>query len=456
MQHGNSETLFNRNTRSASFDDPYRGRKKIEASAATATLSAPSRFQITDPVIQSLFKKNGDTELFMSSEVNKVNNVMKFQKRLMIITDKFLYNMHPKTFQVKRAISIEKISKIQVSELRDDFLFIHVDNERDYLFNTDKKTEIIQVLKLSKREKIPAHMRVSSWYADGELEVMVGNNFHYSPEKSDVKIPVEITFDETLQYKDQVIDYTKDKLTIRLMKEENRLFAIESITMELKDFGSSGNYLDSVLPLVETGASMTKTVCDKCFDEDIAIHYCVNCKENLCDLHSRAHQKDKASRSHEIQIAQQPASSPSPVTPVTPVTPRPLSEPNLGPIRVIDVTEDSGVLPISSPKAEYQLVVRFKVYRPMEDFKIIQTTSGKTKKKQITNVGSIQLYSSDMGREKFKRMEIKLDPVTVTSTFSGNVKVSIQFQEKMHKKPPLFKSYFTYSCASKKRFSIWK
>jgi len=481
----NTQALFTRNNRSASFDDPYRGRKTTldytsaaadnnidnggEGGRSVLSFCGPSRFQPHDPIIQQLFKKFGDTELLFSAEVNKVNKVMKFQKRILVISDKYVYNMHPKTYQVKRAIVLDRVSKVHLSELRDDFLFIHVDNERDYLYHTDRKTEIIQVLKLAKREKIPAHMRVSSWYAEGELEIMVGNTFQYAPEKHDVKIPVEFTFDETLQTKEQVIESTKDKLTIRLMREDNRIFAIESIIMELKDYGSFGGSpmsSPSRSSVALSGSNSNgsnsglKAKCDKCFDEDEAVHFCTNCKELLCDLHSRAHRKDKSYRDHtyldaeqyqlQLQQSLQQNSANIPSSPVTP------SSPAAAEIKYIDVTDDPGIISIQSPKSEYQLVVRFRVHRNMDDLRIIQTTTGTTKKQQVTHVGNIQLYSSDLGRERFKRMELRLDPVQVTNTFSGNVKVSIQFQSKTHKKPPLFKTYFSYTCSSKKRFSIWK
>lgn len=496
----NSEHLFRRIQRTASFDDPYRGRKKIEnlhhqqqqqqnsdtnldqneAIQPVESFCGPSRFQAHDPIIQTLFKKHGDQHLYFSAELNKVNKYMKFQKRILIITDQYVYNMHPKTFQVKREISIDRITKVHLSELRDDFLFIHVDNEHDYLYNTDRKTEIIQVLKCVKREKIPAHMRVSSWYSEGELEIMVGNQFEYAPERFDQKIPVEFMYDETLLNKEQVIDATKDKLTIRLMKEGNRRFAMESITMELKEYGFGGGGMGSNSPTRNsfsgnynmpttntTNGAPVQCKCDRCFEEENAAVFCNTCKELMCELHGRAHMKDKHYREHSMITAEQymtqlqeTVAENSANVPSSPTTNSMLggsgaSGASGGEIKYIDVTDDPGLINVASSKGEYQLVVRFRAYRNLEDVKIVQTVKATTNKQQVTPVGNIQLFSSGSYRERFKRMEVRLDPLPITTSLSGNVQVSVQVLDK-NKSLPLFKTKFSYSSSSKKRFSIWK
>jgi myosin-1 len=51
-----------------------------------------------------LLKKYGEETLLFSGELNKINHKSKNQKRLLIITDKAVYNIEPNQFKVQRRI----------------------------------------------------------------------------------------------------------------------------------------------------------------------------------------------------------------------------------------------------------------------------------------------------------------------------------------------------------------
>jgi len=415
---------------------------------------------VNDPIIVSLFKKHGDKELFFSAEVNKVNQYMKFQKRILIIGDKYIYNMHPKNFQIKRAIPLDKVKRVHVSELRDNFLFVHVEGERDYVFNTDRKTEIIQVLKMAKREKIPPSERMAAWFSEGELEIQVSNVFQYSPDKPNVFVPVEFCYDESLLSQEQVIESTKEKLTIRLIKDQNRKFMVDSVVVHIKDVPQKKKdkkslSTNNLIAAAATAVSPPR-ICDRCYDQDLAIQYCADCKEFLCELHARAHNKDKHFRGHNVVAA-------SSVPPPQDLSEQKVQEENQDANndqevihKFVDITESQKdrTIDFLSKSSEYQVTVRFRVFWPMDDVKVIHKikTTGKKKDLQVYNIGNIQFFSSDLGRERVKYMEAKLDPVQLTSAFSGSVRVGITVRDKERK---WYKTGFSYSFG-KRTFSFFK
>lgn len=89
---------------------------------------------------------NGDKILLFSDNVLKINKKYKTQNRILLITDKALYNVDPNQFKVKRRIKLEDIAGVSVSSMTDGHFAIHVPGSYDYLFSSDKKTEIIDTL----------------------------------------------------------------------------------------------------------------------------------------------------------------------------------------------------------------------------------------------------------------------------------------------------------------------
>jgi len=79
-------------------------------------------------------------------KVVKVNKRGKSQTRALLITEKALYNLLPTDYsKCKRRIPIESITAITTSKASDEFV-IHVPDEYDYRFVSDKRDEIVNVL----------------------------------------------------------------------------------------------------------------------------------------------------------------------------------------------------------------------------------------------------------------------------------------------------------------------
>jgi serine/threonine protein kinase len=81
-----------------------------------------------------------------SAAINKMNNKGKSQERLLLITDKALYNMKPsnrKKFQ--RRISYEVLESVTMSMISDEFV-LHIPTEYDYRLMSIYKREVIDCM----------------------------------------------------------------------------------------------------------------------------------------------------------------------------------------------------------------------------------------------------------------------------------------------------------------------
>lgn len=90
--------------------------------------------------------KNPDERIIYSAKVLKINKRSKEQPRVLLITDKALYNLLPSDYsKCKRRIPIQDIGSITLSKASDEFV-LHVPDEYDYRFNSDLKSEITKVI----------------------------------------------------------------------------------------------------------------------------------------------------------------------------------------------------------------------------------------------------------------------------------------------------------------------
>jgi len=81
-----------------------------------------------------------------SDFVTKINRKDKEQTRVMLITDDFLYNIMPNNYsKCKRRIDLKNILGVSVSEISNEFV-IHVPEEYDYRYKSEKKDVIVQTL----------------------------------------------------------------------------------------------------------------------------------------------------------------------------------------------------------------------------------------------------------------------------------------------------------------------
>ena len=91
---------------------------------------------------------DGET-LFYAEMVDKVNQRESKQKRMLVITDKGVYNLHRK--KIKRKIELREVGGISKtvppSRCITEFT-IHVPSSYDYRFSSTKREEILKALKV--------------------------------------------------------------------------------------------------------------------------------------------------------------------------------------------------------------------------------------------------------------------------------------------------------------------
>ena len=103
-----------------------------------------------NPLCQKMLQKLGDNfpereKVVLSTKLIKINKRNKEQDRVMLITDKALYNLKAKDYsKCKRRIELDKIVSVTMS-LTDEFA-LHIPEEYDYRFKSKNKDRIVQVL----------------------------------------------------------------------------------------------------------------------------------------------------------------------------------------------------------------------------------------------------------------------------------------------------------------------
>eukprot|EP01006_Ploeotia_vitrea_P041700 TRINITY_DN66564_c12_g2_i1.p1 TRINITY_DN66564_c12_g2~~TRINITY_DN66564_c12_g2_i1.p1 ORF type:complete len:537 (+),score=332.58 TRINITY_DN66564_c12_g2_i1:161-1771(+) len=91
-----------------------------------------------------------------SDFVIKINRRDKEQTRVMLVTDKAIYNLMPNDYgKCKRRIDITKIGGITASNISDEFV-LHVPDEYDYRFKSAKKKAICTIIKDAFAEALKA------------------------------------------------------------------------------------------------------------------------------------------------------------------------------------------------------------------------------------------------------------------------------------------------------------
>jgi len=101
--------------------------------------------------VQKMLNKHGKNtplpEIVKFSDfVVKINKKGKEQTRVMLITNKAMYNLMPNNYgKCKRRISVEEVGSITASQISDEFV-LHVPSEYDYRFKSAKKEVICKTL----------------------------------------------------------------------------------------------------------------------------------------------------------------------------------------------------------------------------------------------------------------------------------------------------------------------
>lgn len=200
-------------------DSVYSGRKyRRRNSIGREQLGDYLRLE-NSAILKALFKKNGDSKLLFSAEVTKINNKYKGQTRIMLITDEAVYNIDPDQFKVKRRIPLEEIEGVSVSSLTDGHFCLHMPNSFDYLYDSDKKTEILDTLSEAFKKK------------NKNLQVNVGDKFEFQP-KHGTTTSVNFILDENSN--ESFLEANSNGLTVHVQHEEPSII-LEAAFVHVKD-----------------------------------------------------------------------------------------------------------------------------------------------------------------------------------------------------------------------------
>jgi len=118
--------------------------------------------------VNNLIRPNGDTKIVFSEVVKKVNRRDKIQDRILLLTEKSIYNLirYPKPkkglfFEIKRRIPYESVTGVSVSRLSDNFFVVHVPSEYDYVYESPKKTVFITLFNNEYKNKVGHPIQVN-------------------------------------------------------------------------------------------------------------------------------------------------------------------------------------------------------------------------------------------------------------------------------------------------------
>jgi myosin-1 len=171
-------------------------------------------------MMKKLMKQNGDRQLLFSDEIMKVNKKYKSQKRIIVVTDKNMYNIDPGEFKVKRRIPLEDIDGVSLSTLPDNSFCLHMPNSYDYLLESDKKTEMLDILSQALLKK-----------SNKKLAINVSDKFEFSPSGNDVQT-ISFVLDDN--HSETNIEPTTGGLIVHVQHEEPAV-VLEAAYVYVKD-----------------------------------------------------------------------------------------------------------------------------------------------------------------------------------------------------------------------------
>jgi serine/threonine protein kinase len=111
-----------------------------------------------------------------SAKVTKVNKRKKAQPRVLLITDKAIYNLMPGDYsKCRRRIDLESLGSVTYSTTSDEFV-LHVPTEYDYRFKSADKETIADVLGRVFEEKTDCELVISKIDQSSLVTVTVGKD----------------------------------------------------------------------------------------------------------------------------------------------------------------------------------------------------------------------------------------------------------------------------------------
>ncbi|EGC39253.1 hypothetical protein DICPUDRAFT_86183 [Dictyostelium purpureum] len=127
-------------------DSKFMGKKRRRNSSVSKVFLGDFLRLSNNVSILKMISKFGDNQILFSDVLIKVNKRNKMQERIIIITDKSIYNVNPKDYKLKRRISLENVTSLSMSTQEDNFIILHVNSEYDYVLVGSRKIEIATVL----------------------------------------------------------------------------------------------------------------------------------------------------------------------------------------------------------------------------------------------------------------------------------------------------------------------
>eukprot|EP01052_Picozoa_sp_SAG31_P011815 SAG31_NODE_678_length_12892_cov_5.458063_10_plen_327_part_00 len=192
---------------------------EVQASA-TENSEVEQRGLLDEPKLLQNLKKfkafKEDETLLFADICAKINIKMKHQDRVLVVTTEAVYNVDPSGFKVKRRIDLRSIEEISISCLEgaqnirvltrycncmclcwcraDDYLVMHVPSEYDYLWVTNRKRHLVQLIR--------RQFKVLSGGTD--MKMNVSNGIQYRVEKKTCFYMVFTQVDSTTPLKGSV------------------------------------------------------------------------------------------------------------------------------------------------------------------------------------------------------------------------------------------------------------
>lgn len=136
---------------------------------------------------KQMLAKNPELEqVIFSVKLSKINKKEKNQDRVLLITNKAVYNLKPKDFRkYQRRIEIAKIWAITISTISDEIV-LHVPEEYDYRYKTDQKDMIAKIIKQLFKQIEGKEMTVNRVEQDSLSYVTMTKSMKKSGSKRDI------------------------------------------------------------------------------------------------------------------------------------------------------------------------------------------------------------------------------------------------------------------------------
>lgn len=123
--------------------------------------------------VNKMLAKNGNSSetILFSADVVKFNKRHKAQPRVVMVTDRAVYNLKPKGYSCQRRVDIANITSLTVSSTSDEFV-VHVPDEYDYRLASAYKDDFVEVLRKAHNVRTGSKMKVQ-YVVDDNLDVVV-------------------------------------------------------------------------------------------------------------------------------------------------------------------------------------------------------------------------------------------------------------------------------------------